>query len=253
MNIQERRQFILDRMVADGMVKVADIAEAAGVTQTTIRKDLTELESKGLLYRAYGTALPTADQVMDISMNTKKLINYDPKQKIAVAAAKLIESNDSIIISSGSTTAVFADQIKPKGRLNVVSTSVSISAKLGEIPGITVMQVGGTLYSNTLSTVGIEAARSLQNVHCAKAFVGVEGFDPEFGITCGTVEEAELTQQMIQSSSRLIVLSDSTKYGQKGFGRICGMELIDILITDSRLDESVRKEIEALGVKVIIV
>ena len=253
MNLSERRQLILDTMVKDGTVKVAQIARQTGVTQTTIRKDLNYLESKGLLYRAYGTALPTTSQTFDISLNNKKLINYDPKMKIAAAAAKLIENNDSILLSSGSTITLFADFIKPKGRLNVVSASVAISALLSVVPGISVMQIGGLLYSNTLSPFGIEASRSLANVHCSKAFIGVDGFDPRFGITCGTVEEAELTQQMIRASSRLIVLSDSSKYGQKGFGRICGMEQIDTLITDSFLSDEARREIEALGVKLIIV
>ena len=87
--IAERRKYILDSIVREGFVKVSVLAEKFGVTQTTIRKDLNHLEAKGLLYRAYGSALPTAAQVMDITMSTKRLINFEKKQKIAEAAAAL--------------------------------------------------------------------------------------------------------------------------------------------------------------------
>ncbi len=250
--IAERRKYILDSIVREGFVKVSVLAEKFGVTQTTIRKDLNHLEAKGLLYRAYGSALPTAAQVMDITMSTKRLINFEKKQKIAEAAAALIENDDSIIMSSGSTMTIFAETLKPKGRLNVVSTAVNISAHLGDVQGITVMQVGGILYSNTLSVLGAEANSSISNVFCSKAFIGVDGFDPDYGITCAASEEASLTQQIIKSAKKCVVLTDSSKLGKRGFARICPMEDVDILITDDGLPESVRGKLEDLGVKLII-
>lgn len=250
--ISERRKYILDSIVKQGFLKVSALADTLGVTQTTIRKDLSYLESKGLLYRAYGSALPTAAPVKDISLGNKKLINYEAKQKIAALAVGLIEENDSIIISSGSTVAVFVDAIKPKGRLNVVSTAVNVSAHLGETPGVTVMQVGGLLYSNTLSVTGIDAVKTLSNVYCSKAFFGTDGLSADFGLTCGSIEEAELTQQMIRSAKETIVLCDSSKIGKKGFARICGIEDIDILISDSALPASARAKLEDAGVKVLI-
>ena len=248
--IAERRKYILDSIVREGFVKVSVLAEKFGVTQTTIRKDLNHLEAKGLLYRAYGSALPTAAQVMDITMSTKRLINFEKKQKIAEAAAALIENDDSIIIAS--TMTIFAEVLKPKGRLNVVSTAVNISAHLGDIQGITVMQVGGLLYSNTLSVLGAEANNAISNVFCSKAFIGVDGLDPDYGITCATTEEASLTRQIIRSAKKCVVLTDSSKLGKRGFARICQMENVDILITDDGLPENARARLEELGVRLII-
>ena len=129
--IRERRQLILDSIFDQGLVKVSVLAERFGVTQTTIRKDLNYLESKGLLHRSYGSAMPSSAPIKDISLGKKKLINYDAKLQIARAAAELIEENDSILMASGSTIAVFAENLKPKGRLNVVTTAVNISTFLG--------------------------------------------------------------------------------------------------------------------------
>ena len=251
--IGERRKYILDNILKDGFVKVSELAETLGVTQTTIRKDLTYLESQGVLQRAHGSAIPTTPQVMDINLSAKRLINYDAKQKIAEKAAELIQSDDSILLASGSTISLFAEVLKPKGRLNVVSISVNISAHLGDIPGITVMQVGGILYGNTLSVLGAEASKTIENLYCSKVFFGVDGLDLDYGITCGTGEEASITKKMMTSSQTSIVLSDSSKIGQRGFARICEVGDIDILITDSGISDEIRQRIEQLGVKLIIV
>lgn len=251
--INERRQYILDCMVKQGYLKVADLAKTLGVTQTTIRKDLTFLERKGLLYRAYGSAVPVTSQVKDIALDNKKLINYEIKQRIGQAAAALIEENDSIIISSGSTAAVFVDSIKPKGRLNVVSTAVNVAQVLSEHPSITVMQVGGILYSNTLSVTGEDAIKTLSDLYCSKVFFGSDGFDLDYGMTTGSIEESEIVRQMIKSSKQAILLCDSSKLGKRGFARICRMEDISILITDSDLPSDTQARIEDMGIKVIVV
>lgn len=250
--INERRRYILDQIAKDGFVKVAELAKTLGVTQVTIRKDLNHLETYGALQRAHGSAIQPVHQNTDPGLNVQKLINFEQKQKIAEVAASLIKSDDSIFLASGSTITVFAENLKPKGKLNVVSISVNISAHLGDIPGITVMQVGGVLYGNTLSVLGAEASKTIENLYCSKVFFGVDGIDPEYGLTCGTGEEASITQKMIQSAQTSIVLCDSSKLGQRGFARICEVGDIDILITDSGLPMEARQRIEDMGVKLII-
>jgi len=251
-SIAERRKYILDNIFQNGFVKVSDLAESLKVTPTTIRKDLTVLESEGLLYRAYGSALPTSAQVMDINLNTKRLINLRLKQQIALKAQELLDENDSVILSAGSTLSVFAEMLKPKGRLNVVTPAVNVSMLLGDMAGVKVMQLGGLLYGNSMCVTGSEAKDTLKNLHCSKLFFSVDGIDSKFGCTCSTVEEAELTHTMIEVCDTAIVLADSSKLGKKGFGRICNLQEVDILITDSGISRQVQHQIEKLGVKVII-
>lgn len=251
-SIAERRKFILDNIFQNGFVRVADLAEALSVTQTTIRKDLTYLEGQGLLYRAYGSALPTTAQVMDISLNTKKLINFKKKQKIAARAVAMLQENDSIIMGAGSTLEVMAEMLKPKGRLNIVTPAVNISMAMGDMSGVSVMQLGGILYGNSLCVIGSEAKSQLENLHCSKLFFGVDGIDPEVGVTCATVEEAEQLARMMRVVNTSIVLADSSKVRYRGFSRICGCEDVDILITDSGVSDEDRKALEKAGVKVVI-
>ena len=251
-SIAERRKFILDNIFQNGFVRVADLAEALSVTQTTIRKDLTYLEGQGLLYRAYGSALPTTAHVMDISLNTKKLINFKKKQKIAARAVALLQENDSIIMGAGSTLEVMAEMLKPKGRLNVVTPAVNVSMALGDMSGVSVMQLGGILYGNSLCVIGSEAKSQLENLHCSKLFFGVDGIDPEVGVTCATVEEAEQLARMMRVANTSVVLADSSKVRYRGFSRICGCEDVDILITDSGIADGDRKALEKAGMKVIV-
>ena len=252
LSIAERRKAILDRLHHDGYVKVSEMAAGLGVTMATIRKDLKFLEEHSLLMRAHGSAMPAAAPVVDQSINSKKPINNDLKQRIARKACELIAENDSIIIASGSTMTVFAENIKPKGHLNVVSPSINISMVFGMDENVTLMQLGGIIYGNSLSVRGQAAVNELRNMLCTKLFFGVDGFDMEYGFTCATVEEAAFTQHMMKSVSKSVVLADSTKVGRRGFGRICAIEDVDILVTDGGIPEKVRSDIEAAGVEVIV-
>jgi len=249
--IRERRQEILNDILEQGYVKVSELAERFSVTQTTIRKDLSALEEQGHLHRSYGSAVLSSAPVKDISLGKKKMINYDAKLRIAHAAADLVEENDSILVTSGSTIAVFAENLHPKGRLSVVTTAVNISSFLGENDNISVMQVGGMLYSNTLSVYGSDAIQSVRNIFCSKLFFGIDGMDLSHGVTCATREEAELTQEMMRSAATKIVLCDSSKLGKRGFAHIADISAIDILITDTDFPEDSVRQFEAVGVKVI--
>jgi len=252
-SIAERRKFIVDHITEIGFVKVSELAEHLNVTQTTIRKDLNALENKGILKRAYGSAMSSASPILDMNMGSKRLLHYKEKQQISIEANKLIEENDSIIISAGSTMGVFAEGLSLSNkRVHIVTPAVNVSMILGDKLNITTMQLGGILYGNSLCVTGSEAIKKLDGIHCSKVLFGVDGFDIEYGATCATPEEAEMTNKMIKVCDKSIVLADSSKIGFKGFCRICMLNEVDVLITDSGITEGQKTAIESKGVKVII-
>lgn len=253
LSIAERHKYILDTLNKHGFVRIADMADELNVTRATIRKDMRFLESKQLLYRAHGSASPINPHVADVNVEVKSHINSETKHKIGIRASKLIYENDSIIVASGSTLYAFAEVLHPIGHLNVVTPSLRVSMLLSDEPDVTILQLGGVLHGNSLSVRGEYAAQGFQNLICSKLFFGVDGIDPEFGITCATVEEATLTQKMMKSASQSIVLTDSSKIGRRGFGRICSIEDIDILITDNQLPAQIKATLEAAGIDVITV
>ena len=248
----KRRKYISETVARRGYARVVDLAENLGVTTATIRTDLQYLEDRGTLIRSHGGAITATSAVRDLKEDVKKKVNAVAKKRIGKEAAKFICDNDSIIIASGSTMVAFAEEIMPHESLNVVTPSIPIASQFIDRPNVTVLQLGGIIYGNSLSARGAYAEAGLDTLHCSKVFFGVEGFDLKSGLTCATLEEANLTRKMMKSATQSIVLADSTKFCRRGFGKICNIEDIDILITDSGLPEEARSAIEAIGITIVV-
>ncbi|MDF9830608.1 DeoR/GlpR family DNA-binding transcription regulator [Parabacteroides sp. PF5-6] len=251
-SIAERHKYILDALQKDGYVKVLDLAKQLDVTSVTIRKDLKILEEKGLLYRTHGSASPANPHAGDRNVTEKEKIKPEEKRRIGQAAAKLIEKNDSIIINSGSTICMFAEQIEPVEGLTVVSASVMALTILSQKEPIHLIQLGGTYRKKSASVIGSYTQSFLKGITCSKLFLGVDGIDMDFGVTTSNIEEAELNKSMMDVVSKTIVLADSSKFGRKGFGKICDIDKIDVIITDSGIPPSMIKKIEEQGIELII-
>lgn len=176
-------------------------------------------------------------------------VNREEKERIARKAVELLNDNDSIIMASGSTIYAFAEAIKREFRshLNVVTTFLKTSVLLNDVEEINVVQLGGCVHKKSLSAIGGYAEAALSDFSCSKLFFGVDGIDLEHGITTSTIEEAKLTQVMMRSASKIIILADSSKFGQRGFGRICSLEEIDVIVTDSRISEQAVAMAEEAG------
>ncbi|MCF0173784.1 MAG: DeoR/GlpR transcriptional regulator, partial [Bacteroidales bacterium] len=183
----------------------------------------------------------------------KSKVNKDIKQRIGKEATKLINTNDSLCIASGSTVYAFAEQLVARGSLNVITPSIAVAVLLNEQENITVKMLGGVLYKNSLSVRGQYAIDGFSNVVCDKLFFGVDGIDAQFGYTCATEEEAVLTRKFMSSSAKIIVLTDSSKFGKKGYGRICPIDSVDMIITDDGISDEYRQIILDAGIELITV
>ena len=251
-SIAERHKHILDCLARDGHVRVAEMSKELDVTTVTIRKDLKYLEEKKLLYRTHGSASPVNPQTQEVEVREKEKIHIDEKRRIAMAAAQLIEPDDSIIIASGSTVQMLGDFIQPQGHLTVVTSSLKTAVQLNSMDRVDVIQLGGNVRKNSLSVVGVYTSQFFEQITCSKLFLGVDGIDLDYGITNSNIEEALLNIKMIEASQRTIIMADSSKFGRRGFGRICNLDRIDVIITDSGITASVARAIEDAGIELII-
>lgn len=252
-NIAERHHFILQKLQEEGQVLVPHLCETLDVSSVTIRKDLKFLEDKGLLYRMHGGATQKNPYAVDRPVNEKEKLQAEEKKKIAQQAASLVEANDSIIIASGTTVLYLARYIHPKQSLTVITSALQVASVLLENKDTEVIMLGGSLRQSSSSVMGPYAEGILQDFFCSKLFLGVDGIDLEYGLTTTNVSEAHLNRQMIAVAQKTIVVADSTKFGRRGFGRICGLDEIDEIITDNAVPAHVVRALEALGVKVTIV
>ncbi len=253
MNTIERHQFIINKINQEGQVKVVTLCEELKVSSVTIRKDLKFLEDKGLLFRTHGGATLTNPYTIERPVNEKEKIHLSEKMRIGAAAAKLVEPNDSILIASGTTVQALAKSIQPGKNLTVITSALNVALEFMHHPEIDVLQLGGLLRKSSSSVTGPYAKNILADFSCSKLFLGVDGIDLDYGLTTANVMEAHLNREMIRISQKTIVLADSTKFGRRGFGKICEFDDIDEIITDKGVSDFTVRTLEEMGIKMTIV
>lgn len=249
----DRHQYIIDRIKNEGSVHVLDLCQALNVSSVTIRKDLKLLEEKDLLFRTHGGAKAGNPYTADRPVNEKAKIKSDEKFNIGAAAARLIVPNDCILIASGTTVLSLAKNIKPEGSLTVITAALNVALELTRQPEIEIIQLGGILRKSSTSVTGTYAEKILEDFSFSKLFLGVDGIDLDFGLTTSNMMEAQLNRKMIAASQQTIVLADSSKFGKRGFGKICGLEEIEQVITDSGISQHIVDTLKSMGIEVTIV
>lgn len=252
MTLAARHTSILEILKQRGSVSVTDLAELLKVSSVTIRKDLTLLEDKKLLYRTHGCAIPMNPYINDRHVNEKEKLFPEEKQAISRQAATLITPDDSIIIASGTTMFFLAREIRPIEHLTVITSSIHVTSILAHHKNIDIIQLGGLIRNSSVSVVSEYAEKMLENFSCSKLFIGVDGIDPDYGLTTSNLMEANLNRSMIQAAQKIIVLTDSSKFGRKGFGRICSLESVDQIITDEKVSPQVVKALTNRGIEITI-
>lgn len=252
MTLLERHGIILELLREFGKVDVADLSSKLKVSAVTIRKDLDLLEEKKLLYRTHGGAILADPYIATRKVSEKEKLRPEVKRRIGLKAVELLSPQDALIIASGTTVQAFARCIENM-KLTVITSAMNVAMELLDKPDIEIIQLGGIIRHSSASAVSEYAIRMLDNFCCSKLFLGVDGIDPEYGLSTTHIQEACLNQAMIAAATKTIVLADSSKFGRRGFSKICNMSDIDWVITDSGISPKMLEAIEEQGVKVTIV
>lgn len=249
---QERQQIISDILKEKNSIKVNEIAELLKVSESTIRRDLQEMEEKSLLMRTHGGAVGLENRTnYEPTFLDKESEKKDNKIKIAQVASRMIEDGDTIILDSGTTTLEIARRITAKN-ITVITNSIDIAAELSLKDQVEIIVTGGSLRVNTRAMVGSITERMLSNFKVDKAFIGANGISIEDGITTPNFTEAQTKKTMMNNARKVIVVADSTKFQNVSFSVICPVKAVSMIITS---DEITRKEIEEyrdVGVELVI-
>ncbi len=247
----ERRDSIIQIIQKNGKVRVDDLSEQFEVSSVTIRNDLDFLEKKGICYRTHGGALIRKNVYEDPTLEEKQKINKKEKERIGTKALEFIDSGDSILLDSGTTTMEIAYRLNSKKNLTVMTNALNIALKLLSFDDINVMLTGGTLRKESYSLVGPEAEASIRNYYFDKLFLGVDGLDFDVGLTTPNPREAQLNRIMVSRAHQVIAVSDSSKFGRRSFSHICSIDSIDTLITDSDISTDFENELLLRNVDVV--
>lgn len=250
--INKRQEEILKELDKSGHVNVADLCEILNVSTVTIRKDLNFLENENLLHRTHGGASKKPIYAFERDLSDKEGLQVEQKKQIAKEALKYINNFDYIILGSGSNIHYLAQIISGFQKLTVITPSLKVSLELSKEVNVDTIQLGGDVRKSSNSVIGPISEAILKEFSCNKLFLGADGLHLDFGLSTSNASEAHLNQVMISLAEKVIVLVDSTKMNVRGFGKICNLDKIDVLITDDGIDIETKTKLEEIGVEVII-
>lgn len=232
-----RQDLIVDQVHAQGRVTVEALAEAFDASRETIRRDLTVLAEIGKIQKIHGGA-----KVLRIggegSFQERLSRNAPAKKVIAELASTLVSSGDTLFIDTGSTTLSFAREIARVDDLTIITNSTEIAKAISAGNSTSkVFLLGGAYDGDNMETFGPLAIEQLRHFQASHAILTVGGLGAESGITDFNSEEAHLARAMIEQSKTLVVLADSTKFGEMGAFRVCALDKIDYLVSDVLPDD----------------
>lgn len=250
---EERRRAILEIVNRESRVLVLDLAKRFETSQVTIRKDLEALHAHGLIHRTHGGALPAREGALeDPTLREKEKLHHQEKLRIAEAAAAMVQEGQVLILDSGTTTTEIARAMRNFRNLTIVTNAVNIAAELSGT-AVEVILTGGTLRKNSFSLVGPIAEETLHRLHADVLFLGVDGFDVQYGLSTPNLLEAKVNRVMVEIAKRKVAVCDSSKFGRRSLSLIAPPAALDAVITDRAVPKSDLRALKKAGIEVTLV
>jgi DeoR family fructose operon transcriptional repressor len=247
----ERQDRIAELVTVRGRVRIAEVADAFGVSEQTVRKDLRVLQEHGVLKRTHGGAIALR-RLVDRELSGRRATDRAAKERIGRRCAAMLLDGQSVFIDSGTTTEAVAGAIaeRPPRNLTVLTNAPAVAALVADLPAVEHVLLGGQLRRASGSVVGPVALHTLQRFTVDVAFIGASGFS-EAGITSSDVAEAEVTASTIERARRVVVPIDHSKLGATDFARVCSLDDVDVAVLD-QASEQVEALCAAHGIELVV-
>jgi DeoR/GlpR family transcriptional regulator of sugar metabolism len=240
--MKDRTIKILELLSSNEKIKVKLLAEMLDVSLITLRKDLENLEKRGIISRIHGYA-----SLSGANNTGKRLaISYSIKRRIASAAAQIVVEGETIMLESGSCCAMFAEELaNNKKNVSIITNSVFIADYIYKLPNIKLILLGGAFQPESQVLVGPITKRYAGEVFSDKFFIGTDGFIPNFGFTGRDHLRVDTAQEMAKHAKKVFVLTEAAKFNRRG---ACSLIQFD-KITGVFTDDSIPKEAETALIK----
>lgn len=244
-----RKQAILAALKRDGQVVAKALSETFKISEDTIRRDLRELASEGLLQRVHGGALPSSPAAGDFVQ--RQQISPDAKSAIAQRAATLISPGQVVILDGGTTCVQLARHLPMTLKATVVTHSPSVAVELVDHPGIEVVIIGGRLFKHSIVTVGAAAIEAIGHIRADTYFMGVTGVHPTEGLSTGDFEEAYVKRALVARAAEVVVLASREKLNAASPYVIAEATAATSLVVDGDVPDTVTDPFAALGIAIL--
>jgi DeoR/GlpR family transcriptional regulator of sugar metabolism len=227
-----------------------ELSHALGVSQATVRRDLDELEAEGLVRRVHGGVIAIDERPAEPHFEVKATEAAEEKERIAARAVALLAPDDTVYLDSGSTVLAAARLLHGWDRLTVVTNSLPAITELAD-RGPRLVVIGGEFRARSQALVGPLSRFLLENIHVNRAFIGSYAVSLEDGLTTTDPAEAFTKELALQRATQVVLLADSRKMGSQSFVHAGRMEAVNVLVTDTGIDDRVVRSLEKRGITVI--
>ncbi len=246
----ERQKRILETLRTDGSVWVSKLSQELGVTEETVRRDLEKLEKQEALVRTHGGAIPVDESNREMSLEKRKYLNTEAKERLAKEAAKHVVPGDTIFLDASTTTFYMARELKNLKDITIVTNSMRVISELAGIPNIRVIGIGGFASSNQSFVGSLATTYIEENFFANKMFFSSRGVTLNGGILDSNEGECGIKKCMLKNSDSKFYLCDKSKIGRVGFAKLADFSELDYFISEKPIPEDLSKVLEDLKIKV---
>jgi DeoR/GlpR family transcriptional regulator of sugar metabolism len=248
----KRQARLLERLQARTYADTQDLQSYLGVSEATIRRDLVDLEARGLIRRTHGGALPVGQVIQEYSNAERMVQNAVEKQRIGKFAADMVQDGDVVFIDAGTTTLQLARHLAHRSSLTFVTNGVDIAACLSAADVRNLYVTGGEYCSMNHSMIGPIATEAISRFNVDKLFLSVSSVDLlRERINVATPAVAAVQRAMIEIAQKVIVLADHSKFTKSAMSVIASLDDVDLIVTDSGTRKLAADASERLQTKIL--
>ncbi|WP_364151524.1 DeoR/GlpR family DNA-binding transcription regulator [Paenibacillus sp. LPE1-1-1.1] len=251
--MQQRHQLIIQKINTDKSIRASELMETFGVSFETIRRDLEHLENAGYLQRVHGGAiLKQLDYSTEIPLPIRESIYLTEKTELSQLAVRYVTEGMSIALDVSTTNTLIAKALKTKfDKLTIITNSLPIVNELIDMPGYTLVMIGGVIRQEEQSIIGDLAEEFASRFHADLFFMSMSGVTLEEGITDNAIGEVQVKKIMQAKAKRTIALADSSKFDQVSLLKVCGCAEVERFVTDSKIDRDVVARYKQSGIEIV--
>jgi DeoR/GlpR family transcriptional regulator of sugar metabolism len=246
---EERQQKILEILNKEYKVIASDLSKRLSVSEDTIRRDLRELDSQGLIKRVHSGALRIGPPVVDFS--TREKIYNEVKINLAKKALTIVKENMVILIDGGTTNLQFVHQLPIQFKATVITNSPPIAMALLNHVNIEVIMVGGTLFKQSLVNLGIDTIETLSNIRADLYIMGIYKIDSQIGISVPSISEALVKRKMVSISNEILAMVTADKLDTFSNHIVCPSNQLTYLITEENVNPDIKKAYQSQGITIV--
>lgn len=242
---EERKISILNKIQTERNVAVSKLAKQFGVSESTIRRDLSSLETSGFIKRTHGGAILQGEANKTYFYNQKRYLNTEDKKEIAQTAASIVKPNSTIFLGTSTSTYFMAQYLTAKN-LTIATNSLDVLNILSQHTGYNLIVLGGNYIRSARTIEGFTGIEQISHLHFQQAFLGANGVDLSFGLSTSSDIEAKSKLSVTLNSSEVYYLCETSKFNQISSHKISDFESVTGIITNKSISPAVFKKYESV-------